>query len=405
MEKSSSAVDASTPADQSYASILNIVLKIVYAILALCFLFLGLIVTVGGGQWWGVFFFIVTIIFLDFVTSRKGKSRTHFVIKFYSKAKDSSLVADARPLEYQTQVNVQNYPPQAKNLAYKRQNMSYLMISSFFDWLRSIISEIKNKFSKFKIKSNIKNLILKSLEELRNLLNLTISSFFDWLRSIISEIKNKFSKFKIKSNIKNLILKSLEELRNLLKNIILIFSIFLKLLNLSLIFVRSLKLLSLPGFFVRGFLKGYKEAEEKRRLKREQAEEKQRLERERMNSIEEQFIKIDKMDGYIFEKYVKNVYEKSGYSVHHTPLSGDQGADLILSRNGNKIAVQVKRYSSKVTNKAVQEVVAAKAMYECTEGLVVTNNFFTDSAIELALANSIDLVDRDGLEKMIIAIL
>jgi HJR/Mrr/RecB family endonuclease len=40
---------------------------------------------------------------------------------------------------------------------------------------------------------------------------------------------------------------------------------------------------------------------------------------------------IDEMDGYKFEEFMKHVYEQLGYSVYHTPFSGDQGADLILT--------------------------------------------------------------------------
>jgi restriction system protein len=115
---------------------------------------------------------------------------------------------------------------------------------------------------------------------------------------------------------------------------------------------------------------------------------------------------IDEMDGYKFEEFMKQVYEQLGYSVHHTPKSGDQGADLILtSKKRTRIAVQVKRYSGKVSNSAVQEVVAAKGFYKCTEGIVVTNSYFTDSAKQLAKANFIDLVDRNELEKLINVIL
>jgi len=40
---------------------------------------------------------------------------------------------------------------------------------------------------------------------------------------------------------------------------------------------------------------------------------------------------------------MKQVYENLGYSVQHTPLSGDLGADLILTSNeGIIIAVQLK---------------------------------------------------------------
>ena len=115
---------------------------------------------------------------------------------------------------------------------------------------------------------------------------------------------------------------------------------------------------------------------------------------------------IDKMSGYKFEEFMKHVYEQLGYSVYHTPKSGDQGADLILtSKEKKRIAVQVKRYSGKVSNSAVQEVVAAKGFYKCSEGIVVTNSYFTDSARQLAKANFIDLVDRNELEKMINTIL
>ena len=107
---------------------------------------------------------------------------------------------------------------------------------------------------------------------------------------------------------------------------------------------------------------------------------------------------IDEMNGYKFEEFMKGIYENMGYSVEQTPLSGDQGADLILtSKKGIRTAVQVKRYSNKVSNKAVQEVVAAKGFHKCTEGIVVTNSYFTNSARQLAEANNIDLVDRTEL--------
>jgi restriction system protein len=111
---------------------------------------------------------------------------------------------------------------------------------------------------------------------------------------------------------------------------------------------------------------------------------------------------IDQMDGYQFERCMLDIYKRLGYSVEHTPLSGDQGADLIITSNeGIRTAVQCKRYSNKISNKAVQEVVASKAVHRCTSGLVVTNNYFTDSAKQLANANHIGLVDRAGLQKII----
>jgi Predicted endonuclease distantly related to archaeal Holliday junction resolvase and Mrr-like restriction enzymes len=108
---------------------------------------------------------------------------------------------------------------------------------------------------------------------------------------------------------------------------------------------------------------------------------------------------IDHMNGPQFEIFMQGVYRKLGYGVVHTPISGDQGADLILTDgNGQRTAVQIKRYLSKVSNSAVKEVVASKGFYKCTEGIVVTNDYFTPSAIQLAIANKIQLVDRNGPE-------
>jgi HJR/Mrr/RecB family endonuclease len=110
---------------------------------------------------------------------------------------------------------------------------------------------------------------------------------------------------------------------------------------------------------------------------------------------------IDFMDGYKFEKYVGNLYRNMGYEVQYTPLSGDQGADLIISKNNDKTAVQTKCYRGKVSNKAIQEVVSSKVLYDCNKCAVVTNSYFTDSAIQLGTANNVELIDRDNIIKII----
>lgn len=105
-------------------------------------------------------------------------------------------------------------------------------------------------------------------------------------------------------------------------------------------------------------------------------------------------------NGYEFEEYVSKLYEKLGYEVEEvTRKSGDQGADVIVNKDGKKYVIQAKFYNSPVSNKAVQEVVAAIGMYKADKGIVVTNNRFTDSAIELAKANNIELVNGNKIEE------
>jgi restriction system protein len=107
--------------------------------------------------------------------------------------------------------------------------------------------------------------------------------------------------------------------------------------------------------------------------------------------------KIDGMTGVQFEEYLKVHFEKQGFKVDTTPTSNDYGADLILFKNGECIAVQVKRHKDKVSNKAIQEVVGALGYYRANKGMVVTNSFFTANAIALADANGVELWNRSKL--------
>lgn len=112
--------------------------------------------------------------------------------------------------------------------------------------------------------------------------------------------------------------------------------------------------------------------------------------------------KVDHMDGHHFEQYCATVLRKNGFvNVSVTPGSGDQGVDVIAEKEGVRYAVQCKCYSSALGNTPVQEVCAGKSMYSCHVGVVMTNNYFTTGAKQLAEKNGILLWDRDKLQQMI----
>lgn len=113
-------------------------------------------------------------------------------------------------------------------------------------------------------------------------------------------------------------------------------------------------------------------------------------------------IDIDNMDGTQFESFCAQLLSNRGYeNVSVTKGSGDQGIDIIAYKDGIKYGIQCKCYSSAVGNKAVQEVFAGKSFYQCHVGIVVTNNYFSTSAIELARQNGVVLWNRDKLMQMI----
>ncbi|SET14310.1 restriction endonuclease [Paenibacillus sp. NFR01] len=125
----------------------------------------------------------------------------------------------------------------------------------------------------------------------------------------------------------------------------------------------------------------------------------QRTERLKRSGIAE----IDKMEGIQFEKYLGHLFRSQGYVVEATKVAGDYGADLLLRKDGIKIAVQAKRYSQNVGIKAVQEAQASIAHYAANEAWVVTNSDYTVAAYELAESNRVRLINRETLIRMILA--
>lgn len=112
---------------------------------------------------------------------------------------------------------------------------------------------------------------------------------------------------------------------------------------------------------------------------------------------------IDRLSGKVFEEYLELLFRRLGYSVERTRFVGDYGGDLVLRKDGVHTVVQAKRYSKPVGVRAIQEVVAAKRAYDCTEAMVVTNNRFTRQAAHLAETNDVELWDRDALVRQLTA--
>lgn len=101
--------------------------------------------------------------------------------------------------------------------------------------------------------------------------------------------------------------------------------------------------------------------------------------------------------GEDFEDYIKNILYLYGFNVQKTPKTGDQGVDLIVKTDTDKIAIQCKFYSKPVGNKAVQEVAAGKVFYQCTKALVVSNQSYTLSAKKLAQNLDVKLLNEKTL--------
>lgn len=93
--------------------------------------------------------------------------------------------------------------------------------------------------------------------------------------------------------------------------------------------------------------------------------------------------------------------KKLGFESKTTKGSGDQGADVLASKNGVSFAIQCKKYSKPVGNKAVQEANAGRDFYKKDYGVVVSNAGFTKSARQAAHACGIILLNDNQLDDLL----
>ena len=108
---------------------------------------------------------------------------------------------------------------------------------------------------------------------------------------------------------------------------------------------------------------------------------------------------FEDLTGVEFETRIANILKQHGFlDVAGTPITGDQGADLIVKINGKAIVIQAKRYQGLVGTKAVQEVIAARHFYSADEAWVITNSSFTPLAKDLAQKSRVALIDGQDLQ-------
>ncbi len=109
------------------------------------------------------------------------------------------------------------------------------------------------------------------------------------------------------------------------------------------------------------------------------------------------------LSGPDFEKLLYRLFGAMGYQVQSIGKSGDQGGDLIINKDGERILIQAKCYRDWSTgNAAVQQVVGAMKYYDCNKAMVVTTSRFTVEAIALAKANNTELVPKERLQELLV---
>jgi HJR/Mrr/RecB family endonuclease len=138
-------------------------------------------------------------------------------------------------------------------------------------------------------------------------------------------------------------------------------------------------------------------------------ESKQRKESEKLLSIKRHKTIQSLLDEYHdnptkFEHFVADVFRYNGYhKVSVTSASGDVGKDIVMMKDGKKYAVEVKLYREDrlIDRPKIQKLHSAMNDIKADYGIFVTTSDYRSTCKEFADRNGIELINGDGLFKLI----
>lgn len=104
------------------------------------------------------------------------------------------------------------------------------------------------------------------------------------------------------------------------------------------------------------------------------------------------------VDAIEFEHWCADQLREQGWDVSVSRASGDQGVDVVASREGASVAIQCKRYTNPIGNKAVQEVFTGAQDTGSGHSCVIGTGGFTNSAVKIAKSTGVILMDAREIE-------
>ena len=108
------------------------------------------------------------------------------------------------------------------------------------------------------------------------------------------------------------------------------------------------------------------------------------------------------MSGRNFVNFLKQVFEEHGYTVEPTGKVGQAGIDLVVVRDGTRVAVQAKGLqAAPLDNQVIQQTDAGKARYRCHSSAVITNAQILPSARQLAQRLGCTTIDAAQIPDLI----
>lgn len=129
----------------------------------------------------------------------------------------------------------------------------------------------------------------------------------------------------------------------------------------------------------------------------------QKLDRRQLFDRNQELEKIRQLSWQRFEELIAEAYRRRGYDATITGGGGaDGGVDVILRNGSETVLVQCKHWKVfKVDVPKARELLGVVAARSADRGILITSGKFTPAAKEFADGNRLELVDGDGLVKLI----
>ena len=106
-----------------------------------------------------------------------------------------------------------------------------------------------------------------------------------------------------------------------------------------------------------------------------------------------------------FEKLIAEAFNRIGYTVSEPGALKEGGIDLVATAANEKIFVQCKHWRAAMVGvSTIGELYAVMSAERASGGAVVTSGTFSEDAIAFAASKSIQLIDGEQLEKLVLSV-
>ena len=122
-----------------------------------------------------------------------------------------------------------------------------------------------------------------------------------------------------------------------------------------------------------------------------------KVERARRRKLEGYWMSLSGTD---FERELATVLRGLGYRVKSTPISGDEGVDLVLKRTGKTIVVQCKAHKNPVGPAIARELLGSMIHFKADRAILACTGGFTRGVKEFVRDKPIDLVAVSELARL-----